>query len=422
MGEAKELVCYAAPGIRKEPAAALVRLAQRPGPKKLTVWIDFDERVLRMGYGDLEAVRMLRQAGITVNHFPQLRSALCIVDNEGYSFTPTPLYLEAELGIESCNSIRLSPEQVSEALGRFSRVAEPEKISLPGTVAEKEILLVSESEEKKVRSSLEEGPSAVAVSLEKVDDRHFQEIDESLKLAPPVAFDVARQVRVFQPYFQYVELRLTGAAIQRRRVVIPEVLLQLGAGKEFEGRLRTTFELIEKTSPLSSKGLENKLNEIRNNFTFSLKKDKGRVMFQNKKEELKESLKEFREKLEVYKKDVGENLKEKLAKALEEIEGYYLPLVMKNPPKCLTGKLPSKLTEKEAKEWLKKILSPLVPSAENFAKSVTLDESYKDVTYETLKDEDFLNQIKAQCPSINWEKAYKEFTAAGEKVVSEETV
>ena len=33
--------------------------------------------------------------------------------------------------------------------------------------------------------------------------------------APPVRFDLARQVRVFEPYLQYVELSLSGASIQR---------------------------------------------------------------------------------------------------------------------------------------------------------------------------------------------------------------
>jgi hypothetical protein len=33
----------------------------------------------------------------------------------------------------------------------------------------------------------------------------------------PVRFDIARQVRVFNAYLQYVELKLTGAAIQSWR-------------------------------------------------------------------------------------------------------------------------------------------------------------------------------------------------------------
>jgi len=51
--------------------------------------------------------------------------------------------------------------------------------------------------------------------------RVFAAVERRLEEAPPVRFDVARQVRVFNAYLQYVELKLTGAAIQRHRLSIP---------------------------------------------------------------------------------------------------------------------------------------------------------------------------------------------------------
>jgi len=93
---AKASVCYVGPGIQIEPAKAMVDLAGRIGPELLTLSLDFDEHIMRMGYGDIAAVKMLGDTGIVINHSPGLRSALIIVDGEGYTFTPTPLYLEAE--------------------------------------------------------------------------------------------------------------------------------------------------------------------------------------------------------------------------------------------------------------------------------------------------------------------------------------
>lgn len=75
-------------------------------------------------------------------------------------------------------------------------------------------------------------------------------VAEGLKVAPPISFDVARQVRVFQSYIQYVDISLSGCAIQRHRVTIPRTMQGLGAAKDIENRLRTTFELIEKSSEL----------------------------------------------------------------------------------------------------------------------------------------------------------------------------
>jgi hypothetical protein len=44
-----------------------------------------------------------------------------------------------------------------------------------------------------------------------------------------------------------------------------------------------------------------------------------------------------------------------------------------------------------------------------------LVQTYKDVTFETLNREDFLPLIQKAFPAVNWEKAYKDFRAAGEK-------
>jgi hypothetical protein len=44
-----------------------------------------------------------------------------------------------------------------------------------------------------------------------------------------------------------------------------------------------------------------------------------------------------------------------------------------------------------------------------------LNWTYKDVTFETLNRKDFLPLIKEAFPDADWEKAYSEFRAAGEK-------
>jgi hypothetical protein len=73
--KAQYSVCYAAPGIHREPADAMVEVARKFGCECITVCIDFDERVIRMGFGDLAAVKTLRDAGIAVNSSPDCAPA-----------------------------------------------------------------------------------------------------------------------------------------------------------------------------------------------------------------------------------------------------------------------------------------------------------------------------------------------------------
>lgn len=393
-------VCYAGPGIQQEPAKAMAEVSGRIGPELVTVSLDFDERIMRMGYGDIAAVQMLREAGIVINSSPGLRNALIIVDGEGYTFTPTPLYLEAEAASDSArNAMRLSAEQVAEALARLSPAAKAIAIARATDPVEK--------------ARIAELP--VEVGGNQVDETQFKQVDKSLKEAPPVRFDLARQVRVFEPYLQYVELSLTGAAIQRHRLAIPASIQKLGGSKDLEGRLRTTFDLIEKGGKLSSRPLENALNEIRKNFTPSLGKDHGRVVLKSAKPILIERLAAFRKQLEEHQKQVGEELQKHLDESRQTIVDYYLPRVMETPPDALLGQsLSVQATEDGARQWLNAELDRVFPSAESLIQVMRLDERYKDVTFETLNREDFLKSVKEAFPSVDWDKAYEEFRAAGE--------
>lgn len=393
-------VCYAGPGIQQEPAKAMAELANRIGPELVTVSLDFDERVMRMGYGDIVAVQVLREAGIVINSSPGLRSALLIVDGEGYTFTPTPLYLEAETVSDSArNALCLSPEQVAEALARLSPAAKAIAIARATDPVEKARI----------------AKLPVEVGGIQVDEAQFKQVDGNLKEAPPVRFDLARQVRVFEPYLQYVELSLTGAAIQRHRLAIPASIQKLGGSKDLEGRLRTTFDLIEKGGKLSSKPLENALNEIRKNFTPSLGKDHGRVVLKSAKPILIERLEAFRKKLEEHQKQVGAELQKHLDESRQTIVDYYLPRVMESPPDALLGQsLSGQATENGARQWLNTELDRVFPNAESLIQVMRLEERFKDVTFETLNREDFLQSVKEAFPSVDWDKAYEEFRAAGE--------
>ncbi len=221
--QATHRVCYAAPGIQDEVAEALVEVAASSPAIVVSLCLDFDERTLRMGYGSLAAVEKLRRANIHPLLSAGFRSAVLIVDHSGWVFTPIALYLEAEPhGDEAPNAIRLNEAQVKELLIRLCPATQKEAVSRATTPEEKaRISAVSEE-----------------VRGQPLDERHLAIVKESIELAPPVKFDVVRQVRVFEPYLQYVELTLSGAAIQRHRVRIPQPIQQLGSSKDLEGRLR----------------------------------------------------------------------------------------------------------------------------------------------------------------------------------------
>ncbi|MCY1259549.1 hypothetical protein D9M68_89990 [compost metagenome] len=396
---ARHSVCYAAPGVQLEVANAMMMAGATLGREMLTVCLDFDERIMRMGYGEIGAVQLLLDEGISVRSIPGLRTALVIVDEVGFIFTPTALYLEPESrGGEAPNALRMSSEQMAEALARLSPAAKAIAIALAKT-----------SEEKERIKAL-----PLDVGSEQITDLQYAEVSISLEKAAPVRFDLARQVRVFEPYLQYVELSLTGAAIQRHRLAIPQSIQKLGENEELVSRLRTTFELIEKGSKLSSKHLEDALNVIRKDFTRSLGKD-GRVVLKAAKPYLLERLADFRVRLARHQSDVAAELQKHLDESRAQIVAYYLPRVLDMQPDALRGQVSyGKISEEDARHWIDAELNRVFPSATALVQEMKLDERFKEVTFETLNRDDFLEAVKIAYPKLNWDKAHRDFLAAGE--------
>lgn len=395
---AQQTVCYAAPGIQEKPAKALFDLAQKIGPEMITVCLDFDEHVMRLGFGTLDAVEILRKAGIEIRSMPGLRTGLIVIDEAGYIFTPTALYLEKDKRPELApNAMRLSEDQVQLALARLSPSAQAIAVAMAKTDEERE----------RIREQ------AVDVPSEKVKGENFEKIQKKLTEVPPANFDIARQVRVYNAYIQYVEMNLTGAAIQRHRLAIPPSIQKLGGAEDLEGRLKTTFDLIEKDEEISSSKLEKSLNEIRKNFTPSLGKGHGRVLLKAARPHFEERVGCLREKLKEHQETVKHKLHEELDKSRKQIVDYYVSQVVKDPPDVMRGQFPG-IGKDEAMVWLNSELDRVFPKAQNLVKKMQLDVHYKDVTFETLNREDFLGAIEAVFPHIDWDKAYSDFLAAGE--------
>jgi hypothetical protein len=399
---AKKTICYAAPGIHMEVANAIKEASQRLGPELITICIDCDERVFRMGFGDLAAVNLLRNAGLQLNSSLGLRTGLLIVDHFGYVFTPIALFLESDrLPIGAPNALQMSNEQVKQTLACMSPAAKAIAIAISNSTIEKE----------KIRSQ------SIELKSEIISNEQLTKIENLLRDVPPVKFDVARQVRVFNAYLQYVELKLSGAAIQRHRVAIPPSIQELGGSADFDGRLKTTFDLIERGDELSSKFLENKLNEIRKNFTRSLGKDHGRVVLKSAKQNFELRINEFREELLEHQLKVKKELQQQLDISRNQIIDYYIPRVLQSPPDAMQGQF-QHFNEINARYWLESELEKIFPKADALLKKMQLDVRYKDITFETLNQNNFLDAVQEAFPLIDWDKAYSEFRAAGEQDVN----
>lgn len=399
----KGFLCYAAPGIQIEPAKHIAELAQRIGPESIIIFLDIDEKVMRMGYGDIHAVQLLQDSGILLKHIPGLRNGLIVTDESGFSYTPTALFLEKEgTGEQSLNALRLMPEQIKEAMARLSPASKAIALAQAKTVEDKKKIEMLTSETQPIS----------------VDKKTINIISSNLEAVPPAKFDIARQVRVYEAYFQYVDISLEGAFITKKRITIPKNIQIKNASKELNDRLNTSVELIGKDVNISKIDLTNEITNIRNNFTKPINKIHGRIILKSALPLFKDRIKGLKENIEKYKKDVAENIQAEFDKTKEELIKLHLPNTLKNPPDSLVG-LWGKPSEENVKAWLDDELSKVIPKADSIVSNIKLYESYKDVTYDTLKNKDFIAKIREAYPHIDWDQAHQEFLAAGEEEKSD---
>lgn len=395
---ARRRVAVAAPGVRIDCAEALAAAVARLGEDSVTVVTDCDEEVFRLGYGDIAALKRLREAGCTVWQSSGLRVGVLVCDDRAWVFAPTALYVQREIhSDETPNAVELHANDVARILWRISPAAREADAQAP---------LPPDLWQEIDRAETEIGNAELS------PDR-LKSTEEVLIQAPPIAFDIARQVRVFQPYIQYVKISLQGCAIERRRVEVPQSIQGLDAAAELNARLRTTFELIEKKSEVSSKKLEDDLRRIRDVFTRPLGEPWGRVMLRSARPLFDERIERFRQQLAAHRAAVKESLAKHLKDSQTQLVEHFLPLVQRSLPDVLRGQLMmSEPNEDDIRPWLEAELDEVFPKPGALVSDMRLEIVFRDVTYETLNERDFGEKLRKAYPHVNWDKPFKEYDAA----------
>lgn len=397
VGQASHRVLIAAPGVRDVVAQALLEYSRRRGVSAPVVILDCNDDVCRHGFGQATAIRTMIDGGIEVRQCAGLRIGVLVCDDDGWSFAPVPLSIEDEPQTdETPNAIGLTLDQAAELV----RAAAPSLI-VPAD------LWHAVSADPTVRAE---------IGTARVTPAELESVEESLKIAPPASFDLQRQVQVFQPYIQYVELNLTGCSIRRHTVQLPQEMMSLATDRSVQERLRTTFSLISTDSELSDKALQDELEEIRKIYTRALGKPWGRMMLKSKRPELDHRVAALRDRVTEFGCKVKARLVEEMDWSLAHLVDAFLPLVTRNPPEHLLAQIQApRPTSDQAAQWLDVVLREAFPKPEQVVQSMRLECIYKDVTYDSLNQEGLRQALEQAYPYVAWGKPFTEFNAARER-------
>jgi hypothetical protein len=402
---ATQRVVFVAPGLREKVAEALAEaLVRLPG--RVTVVLDVDAEVCRLGYGDekgLEAIqRATERSGMCVFHQPGVRIGLAIIDSDTIVYSPVPLLIEAGSTQPDKPNAIILPQSVPPSLGAAC--------GLGGSGNGRQVGLTS-------------------VKMEAVEA-----VKADLKERPPKEFNIARAERIFNSTLHFVELEILDYRLRAKKVKLDAEIF--GMGDDYlRDRIENTFKpfddaefltveipkldkdgepMPDKTESFGPKTIEQERLQIKREFLFDIPKF-GVVIRRANKEDFENRLKLLGKRLKLYVDEVNKNIKTHLEKAKKQIKTALVEAVRKNPPVAWKkfmdgGTLPAEEAGRLLDGDLDRAFSGVVSEFKPIIRWI-----YKDVTYDTIHNTDFRKVLEKHFGKAKAEKLFPEHDAAPEK-------
>lgn len=382
IGNVNRRLVYMTPGMSDQVSEAVCRKWNQLPPEAINIIVDVDPEVCRMGFGTITALKKLheqaKQVGSAIHEQAGVRIALLIADDVTLFFAPTPLLIEGGSDTQvRPNAVRLNlvPVDIAKDMG------------------------------------LAEAGGVAAVGTTSISPQKILETTNDLVRNPPMKFDIARKVRVFNSQIEFVEFELRGHQIGKRKVNIPSDLLGLAKDDKTKKQLRSSYQLIDdEDAKISGKVITDQKDQIIREFLINLP-NYGNVILRSKKEEFEAAVDELKKRIEEFQKELEAKLQNAIDKNRISLVETLAPAVIAKTPKRWNKHLSPDPTDAEIIEMLDAELAGLFGSAEENLKKIEVSLIFKGVTYETLNDQEFVKIVKKKMPIL---KLYEEYDAAKE--------
>jgi hypothetical protein len=382
---ANHRLVFLAPALHEKVAQALASQWDKLGADRVSVILDLDAEVFRLGYGELSALKLLEETatrlGTMIQRQPGIRIGLIVADEVTLIYSPTPLLIEA------------GPTKPDP-----SRPSTPNAIRLDHTPQR----IVAEV------GHGEEGRKDQKIGLDKAKAADVAKVEVDLKQNPPQPFDITRKVRVFNAAFEFVDFELSGTSIDQMTVPIPKYLSGI-RDRQTREQLRTSFRLVPQGHKLSGEHLTKDRNLIAKKFLHNITKF-GTVVLRSRKNDFQREVQQLREAVTKFSGEIRAQLAAVMDKNRENLVKSLLPQVKRNPPKEWLKSDGTRLDAETLKQFLDGDLRQAFGTADRLIKHMEVRLVFKAVTYELLSNTEFMEAAQKAIPELA--KLYEEFDAA----------
>lgn len=382
IGSVNRRLVFMTPGMSDAVANAICTKWEELPPESINIIVDVDPETCRMGFGTISALKKLhdqaKKLGFSIHEQAGVRIALLIADDVTLFYAPTPLL------IEGGSSTAIRPNAVKLNL-------------IPIDIAKD--------------MGLAEAGGQASVGKDSISPQKLLETSNDLVRNPPMKFDIARKIRVFNSQIEFVEFELRGHQIGKRKVNIPSDLLGLAKDEKTKKLLHSSFQLIDDDdAKISGKEIATAKEKILNDYLVNLPKF-GNVILRSKKAEFEAAVDGLKKQIEAFQQELKTKLQQAIDNNRTALADALLPAVKAQLPDRWKKFLTQNHTEDDVKQILNRELEEQFGSAEQNLKKIEVTLIFKGVTYETLKDPEFLKIVKKRMPIL---KLHEEFDAAKE--------
>lgn len=377
---ARNRLVVIAPALTHAVADAVSRRFDDLGQLGITVILDSDPEVYRLGFGDQDALDAIRTAS-TNNLFdlreqPGVRIGVVIADGTTIVYSPVSKNIEA---------------------GSTS-VEKPNAIVLTGGAANS-IATAAGADHSDDAPKPEVGQKAL-------DPAKVQAMQSNLKAYPPKPFDITRKLNVFSSKVQYVDFSASNYRLTTRQIPLPPELVDVADDdlrSRITGRIRAPFAGIGKLDVvLEYEGKKERLKvddawlkkerkRIEDEYTFQIN-NFGRVILYSDREAFDWAAERFRMIVEKYQTALSETLTRSQAEFEKRIVDEFSRRWEQNPPNHF-ARWGIEPTPEKIRSELKRLAQEIFASAISFDPPV-VKVLYKNVAPENLRDGTFLDVLK----------------------------
>ncbi len=391
--EAGETCLLITPGVDAIVVEALLERAQRTANKARVV-IDGTHHAERSGYGETDTWRALMNAA-ELRAMPGTRLGLLVTGRGTWLFAPRAGKLDPrdEAGLSAVALVmhREAALALSERiLGQREQPSRNEASSPDGACERPPGPAAGDTSEPKARR-------------ETITEAEVARVEQAIEEHPPRDYAKEREITVYTAFVGYIELRLTGASLATgARLRIPNELVERGLGEnELRTRINESVRIdLDEDVDTGVRAINERLNAIRTLYTRQLGEPHGRIYRKRQRQELGRHLEDLKGEIDQANAALGQRIEAAVRKQLDDLAETYAR-------QTAQGALP---------ELTKEDIGRLLLKAWNEAGSarprkVTLEVTFKDLTWETLQDEALKQRILERFPDLENSALYRDSPA-----------